>query len=115
MWYEGDEDFERHEWKHGFVFAPPEGMFHQHFNTAPEPARYLALSLGSHRYPVFAAKAARKNDPERAAKEGGYQIDYADQDPRIHALWLEELAKVGMKSKMGKIFDEERILSEASR
>jgi uncharacterized RmlC-like cupin family protein len=119
MWYDGDlkgdkGDFESHEWKHGFVFAPPDGMFHQHFNTSPEPARYLAVSLGSHRYPVIAAKAARKNDPERAAKEGGYQIDYEDQDPRIHALWLKELAKTGVRSGMGKIFDEERILREAS-
>ena len=37
MWYEGDKEFERHEWRHGFVFAPPEGMFHQHFNTGRSP------------------------------------------------------------------------------
>jgi hypothetical protein len=43
MWKEGDEEFERHEWQHGFVFAPPDGMFHQHFNTGTTPARYLAF------------------------------------------------------------------------
>jgi mannose-6-phosphate isomerase-like protein (cupin superfamily)/uncharacterized RmlC-like cupin family protein len=113
LWNEGDSDFERHEWKHGFVFAPPDGMFHQHFNTSPEPARYLAVSLGSHRYPVLARKVARKQEPEKSVKDGGLQIDYADQDPRIHALWLKELAKTGVPSRMGQYFDEKRIVSEA--
>lgn len=108
MWYEGDKDFMRHEWKHGFVFAPPEGMFHQHFNTASEPARYLACSLGSHRYPLTAAKVKRKRDPEADVKKGGLQIDYCDQDPRIHRLWLAEMTKSGVPSRMGDIFDEDR-------
>jgi hypothetical protein len=106
MWNEGDQDFVRHKWNHGFVFAPPDGMFHQHFNTAPEPARYLACSLGSHRYPMTTAKRARKENPESNAKEGGLQIDYADQDPRIHAIWMEELAQTGVPSKMGRLLDE---------
>ena len=109
MWKEGDQEFERHEWQHGFVFAPPDGMFHQHFNTGPEPARYLAISLGSHRYPVLARKVARKNNPEISVNEGGCQINYEDQDPRIHRIWLQELAKTGVPSKMGKHFDEDRI------
>jgi hypothetical protein len=41
-----------------------------------------------------------------SVKEGGNQIEYADQDPRIHALWLAELRKTGVQSQMGKIFDE---------
>jgi len=114
LWNEGDTEYERHEWKHGFVFAPPDGMFHQHFNTSADPARYLAVSLGSHRYPVLARKVERKQNPEKDVKDGGLQIDYADQDPRIHALFLEEMAKTGVPSKMGKYFDEARIKSEAS-
>jgi uncharacterized RmlC-like cupin family protein len=106
MWYPGDKDFMRHEWEHGFVFAPPDGMFHQHFNTAPEPARYFACSLGSHRYPMTSFKKSRKTTPESDAATGGLQIDYPNQDPRIHKLWLEETAKMGTTSKMGHIFDE---------
>ncbi len=46
-------------------------------------------------------------------KDGGWQIDYDDQDPRIHRMFLEELAKRGVASKMGKYFDEEKILEQA--
>ncbi len=109
MWFEGDTDFERHEWAHGFVFAPPDGMFHQHFNTSAKPARYLACSLGSHRYPMTAAKVKRKTNPDANVKDGGLQIDYADQDPRIHRIWLEEMKKAGVPSGMGHIFDEDQI------
>ena len=113
MWYEGDEEFERHEWRHGFVFAPPEGMFHQHFNTGPEPARYLAISMGSHRYPVLGHKLKLKQAPDASVQEGGSQINYEDQDPRIHQIWLRELARAGVASRMGKYFDEDRIRREA--
>ena len=109
MWYDGDAEFERHEWQQGFVFAPPEGMLHQHFNTGPEPARYLAISMGSHRYPVLGHKLKLKQAPDASIQEGGAQINYEDQDPRIHEIWLRELAATGVASRMGKYFDEERI------
>ena len=74
---------------------------------------YLAVSLGSHRYPVLARKVERKQNPEKSVKDGGLQIDYADQDPRIHRIWLQELKKTGVPSRMSKYFDAERIASEA--
>jgi len=46
LWYYGDKDYKRIEWKHGVVFAPPDEMFHQHFDTSQRPARYLALGFG---------------------------------------------------------------------
>jgi hypothetical protein len=39
-------------------------------------------------------------------KDGGCQIEYEDQDPRIHRMYLEELAKHGVTSGMGKFIDE---------
>jgi hypothetical protein len=43
----------------------------------------------------------------RREHQGGRgQIEYADQDPRIHALWLSELGKTGVRSRMGKLFDQ---------
>ncbi len=114
LWYEGDEDFHRVEWRHGMVFAPPNRMFHQHFGTRPEPARYIAVGLGSKRYPVLQLRRAgsENNRSDVSIKKGGRQIEYEDQDPRIHRLWLEEIAKTGVESEMGKFFDEETLRAE---
>ena len=39
-------------------------------------------------------------------KKGGAQIEYPDQDPRIHKIYLEELKKNGAESRMGEMIDE---------
>jgi cupin superfamily acireductone dioxygenase involved in methionine salvage len=109
LWYPGDKDFVRVDWRHGVVFAPPDGMFHQHFNTNPTPARYLAIAVGSMRYPLVAAKRALfDTGVDTSVKDGGNQIEYQDQDPRIHQVYLQELAKTGVVSGMGKFIDENR-------
>ena len=107
LWYDGDKDFKRIDWKHGVVFVPPDGMFHQHFNTNPTPARYLAIALGSMRYPFVESK--RKlfgGGVDTSVEDGGNQIEYTNQDPRIHEIYLKELAKTGVDSRMGKSIDE---------
>jgi hypothetical protein len=112
LWYQGDEDFQRVEWRHGMLFAPPDNMFHQHFDTSAEPARYLAIGLGSKRYPVILRRRAgsENNRSDVSIKKGGRQIEFEDQDPRIHPIWLGEIAKTGVASQMGKFFDEEAML-----
>jgi hypothetical protein len=37
-----------------------------------------------------------------SVKKGGGQIEYEDQDPRIHALWLEEMKKNGVTPQFDK-------------
>jgi cupin superfamily acireductone dioxygenase involved in methionine salvage len=106
LWYEGDEDFVRVDWNHGVVFAPPDGMYHQHFNTSPEPARYLAIALGGLRYPMLAEKRAVFTGMDVNVRDGGAQIEYDDQDPRIHRIYLDELKKNGVESGMGGFIDE---------
>jgi hypothetical protein len=39
-------------------------------------------------------------------QDGGCQVEYEDQDKRIHKIFLEELAKTGAKSKMSQFIDE---------
>ena len=71
LWYHGERDYKRVEWKHGVVFAPPDEMFHQHFDTSHRPARYLALGFGSKRYPDRARAPHRLGrPPQRRQPEG---------------------------------------------
>lgn len=109
LWYEGDEDFVRIDWKHGWVFAPPDMMYHQHYNTAPHPSRYLAVALGSLRYPFTSEKRDLFAGVDVSVRDGGRQIEYRDQDPRIHRMYLEELDRTGVESRMGDHIDEARV------
>jgi mannose-6-phosphate isomerase-like protein (cupin superfamily) len=112
LWYEGDEEFVELPWRHGIMYTPPFWMYHQHFNTGDTPARYVACSLGSRRYPFI---ALRRRSAEGAGavsvSKGGRQIEYEEQDPRVHRKFLEELAATGVPSQMGDLFDEPAILA----
>jgi hypothetical protein len=72
----------------------------------------VACSLGSRRYPFI---ALRRRSAEGAGAvsvaKGGRQIEYEDQDPRVHRKFLEELSRAGVASQMGDIFDEPAILA----
>jgi len=103
-WYEGQQDLQRFDWRHGTAFAPADRQFHQHFNVSPEPARYLAVAFGSHRYPTVADKLATWIGMDVSVKDGGRQIEYEDEDPRIRRMYEEELAKRGIRSRMDAIF-----------
>ena len=102
-WYEGDKDFRRFDWKHGSVFAPTDGLFHQHFNTSGEPARYLATAFGGLRYPTLEDKRKTFIGMDVSVKEGGRQIEYGDEDPRILRLYEDELKRNGVPSRMREI------------
>jgi len=102
LWFEGEKDYLRIDWKHGVVFPPADRQLHQHFNTSSRNARYLATGVGGIRYPLTAAAwrsggdgTEKKQAVSLSIKEGGDQIEYEDQDPRIHALWLSEMKKNG--------------------
>ncbi|MDH3241535.1 MAG: hypothetical protein OEO83_12815 [Alphaproteobacteria bacterium] len=110
FWYEGDEDFTRVDWHHGVMYTPPENMFHQHFNTATQPSRYLAVQFGSTRYPLFEVKRQIwDKGVDTSLKDGGNQLEYEDQPEEIHKIFLRELDKNQVESEMGEIFDEDAI------
>jgi quercetin dioxygenase-like cupin family protein len=102
-WYEGEPDFKRFDWTHGSVFAPTDGLFHQHFNTSSEPARYLAVAFGGLRYPTLADKRKTFEGMDVSVKDGGRQIEYDDEDPRIRRIYEEELRRSGIASKMDEL------------
>jgi gentisate 1,2-dioxygenase len=106
LWQDGEDPVNtvRVEWKPGTLYAPPDGpTFHQHFNTANVPSRYLALIFGGARYFISSASKKVYEGMDKSVKEGGIQIEYEDEDPNILALYESELSKQGVASRMRDI------------
>ncbi|MFC2059962.1 cupin domain-containing protein [Chloroflexota bacterium] len=87
---------------HGTVISPPTGWFHQRFNTGPEAARQLAVSLLNHFYPVEAAESYFKLEDGFfiSTREGGSLIEYEDEDPEIRKRFKEALRQEGVQCNM---------------
>jgi hypothetical protein len=106
LWKDGEDpvDTVRVDWKPGTLYAPPDGpTFHQHFNTADVPSRYLAMLFGGARYFVSNARKKGYETMDMSVKVGGNQIEYEDEDPRILELYERELAQRGVHSRMREI------------
>jgi hypothetical protein len=70
--------------------------------------------MGTIRYPLTEAKRLIwDKGVDLSVKLGGAQVEYEDQDPRIHAIWLKEIAKNGVQSKMGEFIDESKFTTNA--
>ena len=96
MWPQGSE-IQKFDWEEGSLIVPPENWFHQHFNAGNTPARYLALRWGSKKFRGFAKAYGVDED----VKKGGSQIEYGDEEPRIHREFEEIIAKSGAVCQMG--------------
>jgi oxalate decarboxylase/phosphoglucose isomerase-like protein (cupin superfamily) len=95
-------DFSEHikcDWKPGAVIVPPEDWFHEHFNTGNEPARYLALRYSGLKHRQ-AYNVQRGDGSDVSVKEGGWQIEYEDEDPSVHQVFESELKKHGATCQM---------------
>jgi quercetin dioxygenase-like cupin family protein len=97
MWPEGKEKM-RIDWKPGSVLVPPEGWFHQHFNPGTKPARYLALKMLSRRYKL----APGKIKADVPLDQGGWQIEYEDEEPEIRRTFKEECRRSGARVLLPK-------------
>ena len=102
MWPEGEEP-QRFEWQTGSLIIPPNMWFHQHFNTSPEPARYLAFKHES----VSIRNAQGVPKAWISRRIGGDQIDYADERPEIRDMFAESLAKADLDSRMDDAYQAE--------
>jgi mannose-6-phosphate isomerase-like protein (cupin superfamily) len=97
FWYEGDQEFTRVDWGQGSMYAPADQQFHQHFNLSPQPSRYLAVAMGSIKYPVTTDKRTLfGGQVDQDVKRGGRQIEYRDENPRIREMFEEELKLRGL-------------------
>ena len=105
LWNDGDRptDTIRIDWKRGSLFAPPDDLYHQHFNVTAAPARYLVFGFAGGRYPTVSSWRATMEDMDKSTKHGGLQIEYEDEDPDVLRLFEDELERRGVPSRMREI------------
>ncbi len=104
IWPDG-QPIKRYDWKEGSMVVPPDRWWHQHFNTGREPARYLALrAFGSKKFRGVSPKYKGTID----RKQGGDQIEYADEDPMVRRMFEESLEKNGLESRMAEHYQKSK-------
>ena len=93
LWTKEDKsDLRKADWKVGsLVIVPSDGCYHQHFNSGSRRARYLALTPG--RFGMMAPFSGAPQGADTSFEEGGYQIEYHNEDPMILDLFEEECLK----------------------
>ena len=102
LWTDQHETFDDIAWHPGTMFVPPGMWWHQHFNTGPSPARYLAIRWGSTKWKV--TRYLDHQGIDKSTRDGGNQIEYADEDPRVLRLFVERCRANGVEPKMEQIF-----------
>lgn len=92
LWFPGQKEKVKVDWKEGSLFSPRDGEYHQHFNSGPIRARYLAYTFGS----LYIGNTMMNvNGADVSEKEGGWQIEYQDEDADVLELFEGECAKNG--------------------
>ena len=110
VWRKDDmSDLVKADWQRGSLYLPTQDAeneyFHQHFNVGTTPARYINMAPSNSRKYTYQRGI---NDPGRQAEiramvsisEGGIQLEYEDEDPRVHEIFEEELRKHGQECRM---------------
>ncbi|HJX08954.1 MAG TPA: cupin domain-containing protein, partial [Candidatus Binatia bacterium] len=91
VWTKQDRsDMVKCDWQVGsMVVVPSDNCTHQHFNSGTTRARYLALRPGD--MGLRTPKGGGGEGADRSMKEGGWQIEYEDEDREIHSIFEKEL------------------------
>jgi mannose-6-phosphate isomerase-like protein (cupin superfamily) len=100
VWNKEDRsDMIKCDWQLGsMVIVPNDNCFHQHFNSGTTRARYLALRAGD--MGLLAPRGGGGEYADRSLKDGGWQVEYEDEDREIHEIFEKELADNGATCKM---------------
>ncbi|NIO10503.1 MAG: cupin domain-containing protein [Deltaproteobacteria bacterium] len=100
VWTKEDRsDMVKCDWQYGsMVVVPADSCFHQHFNTGTNRARYLAMRPGN--MGISSPGGAGAPGSYTSIKEGGWQIEYEDEDREIHDIFEKELKDHGAPCRM---------------
>jgi hypothetical protein len=99
LWTKEDRsDMIKCDWQHGsMVIVPHDRCFHQHFNTGTNRARYLALKRGNL---GVNTPDERDDSSHTSIQQGGWQVEYQDEDREIHEIFEKELKAHGTTCRM---------------
>ena len=86
------------DWKPGSIYSPPNGWFHQHFNTGREPARHLAEKGGRSGFVGPEGQVEYRGNIN--VRDGGALIEYEDEDPEIRRMFEEALREKDIEYTM---------------
>lgn len=86
------------DWQPGSMVVPPNEWFHQHYNTGNRPARYLALKFTGKKYKQSIGN--QTDGSSVSVREGGWQIEYEDEDPEIHPSFERKVRQSGAECYM---------------
>ena len=100
VWTKEDRsDMIKCDWQEGsMVTVPSDNCYHQHFNTGTNRARYLALRSGDQG--MNAPHGGGGDGADRSIKDGGWQIEYGDEEQEIHQIFEKDLKDHGATCKM---------------
>ena len=100
VWTKEDRsDMIKCDWQLGsMVVVPSDDCFHQHFNTGTNRARYLALRSGD--MGLNSPQAGGGWNADKSIKEGGWQIEYEDEERAIHEIFEKDLKAHGAPCRM---------------
>ena len=100
FWPTGATEFEKIDWQPGtLAVVPYDECLHQHFNSGPTPARYIAILSGSDGGRKFGI-GPRRIVSDVSMEDGGNQLEYEAEDPEVHRLFEAELAANGATCRM---------------
>lgn len=101
--YSEAQERARVDFTEGTILVPPDGWFHQHFNTSGDPARYLAATWGGDgRWFMRGLGGGGRTHRlgKTSTRKGGNLIEYEDEDPAVGEMFDAELRKTGVRNRM---------------
>ncbi|MPZ15651.1 MAG: ethanolamine ammonia lyase-activating protein [Chloroflexi bacterium] len=96
LWFPGQKEKTKVDWKEGSIFSPRDAEYHQHFNSGPTPARYLAYTFGG----LVVHNTEASTGADVSEREGGWQIEYEHEDPDVFEIFERECGKNGAQVSM---------------
>jgi quercetin dioxygenase-like cupin family protein len=90
----------RVNWSRNSIYSRPNAYFHQHLNSAPGPAKHIAVYGAKLPMGVYAMEGDDGFVGYVSYREGGTLIEYEDEDPQVRRDFEQTIARKGVECAM---------------